>query len=266
MDYNDYFWNASTEELKQGFFYDDEQRVYTCIICGKSFEKGIVYPIGACLYSAKRAVSVHISEAHGSVFDFLLDMGKVYTSLTEHQKALMKLFYSGLSDKEIVQQTSASSTSTIRNQRFVLKERYKQAKVIVAMMELLEERKGDKRMNNRSIETEKSNESLVDIHRTATMIDERYAITQAEKDEVLGRYFNQDNKLLIKDFPVKEKKKIIILQHLSKEFEPNREYTEKEVNEIVGRFYADIPTTRRYLIQYGFLDRKPNGEAYWVKQ
>ncbi len=260
MDATDSFWSASVKELKQGYFFN--KGVYTCLICGQTFEKGIVYPMNEQLYTAKRAVRAHISEAHGSVFEFFIQMGKVYTGLTEHQKALMQMLYQGYSDKEIVNRTEATNTSTIRNQRFVFKEKYKQAKIIVAMTELLEEKRRDRKMN---INTEQ-NDTLVDIHRTATMIDQRYAITQAEKDEVLDRYFDKENHLLIKNFPVKEKKKIIILQQIVKSFEPNRTYTEKEVNAIIGSFYEDIPTIRRYMIQYGFLDRQSDGKAYWVKQ
>lgn len=98
------------------------------------------------------------------------------------------------------------------------------------------------------------------------MIDDRYAITQSEKNEVLNRYFNKDGQLIVKNFPAKEKKKIIILQHLAKEFDQNKIYSEKEVNAVIKNYYDDISTIRRYLIQYGFLDRKTNGEGYWVKQ
>lgn len=254
------FWEATVEELKAGFYYNKSKKAYVCLICEKSFKKGIVYPVCDVLHTAKGAVSAHIENNHGDIFEFFLAMGKVYTGLTENQRELMRFFYQGLTDREIVDKTNATSTSTIRNQRFALREKYKQAKIIVAMTELLEERR-----NNMKNEKQSQNETLVDFHRTATMIDERYAITSAEKEEVLSRYFDSENRLIIKTFPAKEKKKIIILQHLAEEFEHGKKYTEKEVNAIIENFYEDIPTIRRYLIEYGFLDREKDGRAYWLK-
>jgi len=256
-----YFWKASVEELKRGYMYDMENKRRVCLVCGAQFEDGIVYPIGEALYTSERAAAVHCAEAHGGMFDFFLGMRKVYTGLTEHQTDLMRMLYDGLTDKEIVTRTDATSTSTIRNQRFAFREKYKQAKIIVALAELLE---AQRECGKRAVEDDK--EGLIDIHRTATMLDERFAITQAEKEEVLNRYFDTEGKLVVKAFPAKEKKKIIILQRIVQDFTPNRMYTEKEVNEVVGIYYADIPTVRRYLIQYGFLDREKDGSTYWVKQ
>ena len=250
----DYFWQASVEELKAGYYFD--QGAFYCLICGAYFEEGIIYPQEEKLYTAERAVQAHICSEHSSPFDYYLKMSKVYTSLTEHQKALMKLFYAGKTDKEIAEITGATNTSTIRHQRFVMKEKYKQAKIIVAMAELLEEKKQARKNQE---------DELIEVHRTATMLDARYAITKAEEDEVLARYFDEENRLLIKNFPVKEKKKVIILKHLTKQFERNRAYTEKEVNEVIKRFYEDFSTVRRYLVQYGFLDRTKDGSAYWLK-
>lgn len=252
----DYFWKASVKEIKQGYFYNEKTEVYTCLICEKEFEDGIIYPMGCGLCSAKKAIELHIQEEHSSMFDYLLEMGKSYTSLTELQKQLMRMFYDGYSDKQIVEMTKANSTSTIRNQRFSFREKYKQAKVIVAMMELLEEKRENK-LNG--------DEKLMDIHRTATMIDERYAISEAEEKEILNRYFNENNELIVKDFPAREKRKIIILKHLTKEFDREKKYSEKEVNNILKNFYDDIATIRRYLIEYGFLERTKDGKAYWVK-
>ena len=190
----------------------------------------------------------------------LLSFGRVYTGLSEGQTALAKLAYSGLSDKEIMEATGAGSISTIRNQRFAIREKYKQAKILLTLVELMEEKMVQLK------QTRKINpaENLVDFHPAATCIDERFAITQKEKDEVLSRYFDESGALRIKNFPVKEKKKIIILQRLMDNFQPGRSYTEAEVNGILGRYYEDFVTVRRYLIQYGFMARDKTGENYRV--
>ena len=65
-------------------------------------------------------------------------------------------------------------------------------------------------------------------------------------------------------FPSKQKKKVTVLRHLLKRFDVRREYTEKEVNEILKTAYPDYVTLRRYLIEYGFMGRVRDGSRYWV--
>lgn len=257
---DDLFWSAPIEALKRGHLRDPGSAAHICLLCGERFDEGTIYPRGGALHTADKAVELHVRDAHGEMFQYLLTMNREYTGLTERQAQLMALFHEGLSDKQIVAASSATSTSTIRNQRFALREKYKQAKIVVAMMELLEERLERNKMSEPD-----RGEELAQIHKTASMIDERYAITEAEKAEVLGRYFDADGNLMVKVFPAREKRKVIILQHIAGLFEPNRHYTEKQVNEIVQRFYADTATVRRYLIEYGFLDRTKDCGTYWVK-
>jgi hypothetical protein len=161
------------------------------------------------------------------------------------------MFHEGLSDKTIAGEVGASA-STIRNQRFSFREKAKQAKIYLAMMEILEER-----MKN------ETDEQLIPIHRGATNIDERYAITESEKKEYIGKYF--DGKRLLQ-FPTRQKRIIVILQHIVLNFEENRKYTEKEVNEILKAFFGDYVTLRRYLIEYGFMERTQDCHEYWRKR
>lgn len=82
---------------------------------------------------------MHIQNEHTSMFDYLLNMDKKFTGLTDLQKKMVQFFYMGLNDKEIVKELDGGSTSTIRNHRFTLREKMKQAKVFLALMELSEE-------------------------------------------------------------------------------------------------------------------------------
>lgn len=252
------FWNTTIGELKQGYKTGDD--IYTCLICGEAFQQGIIYNINNTLYDAQKAVETHIATTHPNIFKFYLGFGRVYTGLSEGHTELAKLFYKGHTDKEIVEITGANSISTIRNQRFAIREKYKQAKILVTLVELMEEKIQQQKQERKTSNSEK----LIDFHPGATCIDERYAITQKEKDDVLARYFNKNGQLIIKIFPAKEKKKIIIMQKIMENFRPGRNYTEKEVNEILQAFYEDFVTIRRYLIQYGFLARDKNGTNYRV--
>ena len=95
------------------------------------------------------------------------------------------------------------------------------------------------------------------------MVDERYVITEKEKENVLKNYI-VNNKII--KIPRAEKKKIIILQYLLLKFQINNRYTEKQVNEILKNMNEDFVSLRRYLIQYGFMNREDDGSAYWVNE
>jgi len=251
-DLSERFWSASVEEMKQGFVYESELDQYVCLICGQTVEVGVIYPHEGVLYEASRYIKVHMEHQHGSVFAYLLGLGKKVTGLTDLQRTLLGLFHEGLSDNEIVKQLDGGSTSTIRNHRFTLREKEKQAKVYLALMSLAEA-KTPKR------------ERLISVPRTATVVDERFAMTEAENDEILATYFPDGPEGELKEFPKKEKRKIAILRHLTRKFTANRRYTEQQVNEILGRVFPSDPVVlRRYLIEYGLLKRKADGSEYWV--
>jgi len=98
------------------------------------------------------------------------------------------------------------------------------------------------------------------------MIDDRYHITEDENEKLLVKYFPEGTDGPLKTFHMKEKSKIAVLRELVKRFHEGRTYTEKEVNEILKSAYDDFATIRRYLIEYGFMDRKADCSAYWVKE
>lgn len=253
MNNEDVFWGADVKELAQGYRYEEQTQIFQCLICHQHFEKGIIYPHEGILLEAERAVKQHIIDEHESMFHYLINLNKRFTGLTDQQKTIIPLFYQGLSDKEVVDQMEGvGSISTVRQYRFKLKERMRQAKTFLAIMSLLES------------QTTGENQ-FMPIHKGATMVDDRYAITTEEQEKFISTYFNSDG--LLKEFPKKEKRKIIILNELVKRhFQTGREYTEKEVNAILKPIYHDFVTIRRYLIEYGFLDRHQDGAAYWVKQ
>ncbi len=250
MNITDLFWNASCEELKNGFI--EVESHYTCLLCGKKIEKGIVYPYESIFYEAKRYMRLHIRQEHRSVFEYLINMDKKLTGLSNHQNQLLRLFYEGKRDDEVQKEMGIGSSSTIRNHRFVLKEKERQAKVFLVLMELLKE-------NN------PKSQGLIPPHLTAKMVDERYSITEKENEKILKKYFINGPEGQLETFDMKEKSKLAVLRQIVKRFEANRIYSEKEVNEILKNVYKDFVLIRRYLIEYGFLDRKPDGSGYWVK-
>lgn len=252
MDNSERFWNASVEQLKRGYVQEGEY--YICLLCGQSFEKGIIYPDGesGILYEAEKFARVHIERVHGSVFDHLIGLDKKMTGLTEHQNRLLQLFYQGKNDAEIQRELGIGSASTIRNHRFALKEKERQAKVLLTVMELLKEK-------------DSHAPSFVNVHVTAKWVDDRYNLTRAENEKILNQYFPDGKDGPLKKFPLKEKQRLAVVRHIAARFPGGRIYTEKEVNGILQEIYDDYAILRRYLIEYGFMDRKPDGSEYWLK-
>ncbi|MEK8213553.1 DUF2087 domain-containing protein [Paenibacillus sp. FSL L8-0463] len=248
------FWNASIEELKQGYIYETRDRsgIYTCLVCGEEYEKGIIYKVDNHYYEAEKYAALHVANVHGTMFNWLLGMDKKLIGLTDLQKGLLLAFHQSLSDGEVAKELGIGSTSTVRNHRFTLREKVKQAKLFLAVMELAEEKPG-------------VSSPFVSIPRSTSMVDERFAITEEENAEILGTYFKEGLDGPLSEFPKKQKRKAAILRQLIKRFAAGRKYSEKEVNAILGEAFPDHVTLRRYLIDYGLLDREDDGSSYWVK-
>jgi hypothetical protein len=97
------------------------------------------------------------------------------------------------------------------------------------------------------------------------MVDDRYFTTKAEEEKIITAAFESLQPLKLKFFSPKEKKKIVILRKIAGQFEEGRKYNEKEVNSILKVIYEDFATIRRYLIEYGFMERTNDCKEYWLK-
>lgn len=248
------FWDATIEEIKKGYIELEER--YKCIICEEEFVKGRIYEVDSMLYDSKKAVELHILEKHSSTLKYLLGMNPSFTGVTEIQRELLVLIASGLTDKEIAIKLGVAQ-STIRNHRFKLREKEKQARLFLAMMELI------------SANTEKKvnildKDIICDAHKTATTLDDRYNITDKERESTIKNYMDESG--AIKTFPAKEKKKIIILSEVVKNFSKGKKYSEREINRILQRIFEDYATIRRSMVEYGFIERSNDCSSYWVKE
>ncbi|MBS6500106.1 MAG: DUF2087 domain-containing protein [Clostridium sp.] len=117
--------NATIEDFKRGYLWDNKKGEFICLICGKNI--GINTDI----------INDHML-THGSPVERLLMLDKKYTGLTEIQKELLDMLSSKCSDKEIASNL-ACTESTVRNIRFSLRERARQARAFLAIMELVDE-------------------------------------------------------------------------------------------------------------------------------
>lgn len=80
-----------------------------------------------------------------------------------------------------------------------------------------------------------------------------------DKDAVLRSFVAPDGSL--KSIPTKIRKRLVVLDHVSQEFEPGEKYDETSVNNLLRPYHPDVAALRRYLVEEGFLDRADG--VYW---
>jgi biotin operon repressor len=88
-----------------------------------------------------------------------------------------------------------------------------------------------------------------------------------ERQKVLATFMDKDGH--VKELPVQRKRKLYVLQEILKRFEPGRNYTEKEVNEIIKAVFEDYCTVRREFIMNNYMSRENaiyrlNPEDQWL--
>ena len=86
---------------------------------------------------------------------------------------------------------------------------------------------------------------------------ERFSDDPAE-DAVLTA-FVRDGRLT--SIPAQHSKRLVVLRHLVRVFEPGVRYREREVNALLAVWHPDVAALRRYLVDEGLLSREA-GE-YW---
>ena len=241
MQRNQLLAQASVDDLKRGYVFDVTQDRFLCLCCGFKTEPGQIYRTADAYYDAEKFIRIHIDTEHGSALQILLQLDKRWTGLTELQTQLINLFAGGVSDQEIANQLGTGSVSTIRNHRFLLREKLKQAKCFLAIGELMEE-----------LSQTKSTVPMAKIPATVS----------AEEQKIIATYFPQGIDGPLTTYPGREKRRLIILRQLAERFVPHRAYSEKEVNAILSATYEDHVLLRRQLIDYGFLSRRPDGSEY----
>jgi DNA-binding HxlR family transcriptional regulator len=74
----------------------------------------------------------------------------------------------------------------------------------------------------------------------------------AYREKVLEAFFKRGRLVSI---PAQRKKREIVLRRLVEEFAPERDYPEREVNQVLVEFHDDVATLRRELIGYKMMKR-----------
>jgi hypothetical protein len=85
-----------------------------------------------------------------------------------------------------------------------------------------------------------------------------HGAVDAEEATVL-RTFMPSGRL--EQIPAARGKRLVVLDHICRVFEPGVRYPEREVNALIKAFNPDYAAVRRYLVDEGFLARE--GGTYW---
>lgn len=236
----------TVDDYAQGFHFDVSTNTYKCLICNAEYSDLEVYPVDEKYLSAKGAMLKHITDAHGSVPIAMTSIDRQYVGLSESLHQYAQLLAKGYTDEEI-SDTLKLHPSTLRNYRHKLREKTRQAKMLLAL--------------SRSIGLQPL--PSTPIHANAKQVDDRYDFTDKEANTVIANYFTASGELTT--IPSKAKKKIICLQHIAKNFKLGRIYREVEVNTVLQRIYEDHVSIRRALIEYGLMTRTSDGASYTRK-
>lgn len=247
---NDFFWDASLTELKQGYKEFDDY--YICLLCGRVIEKGIVYPYEKAFYEAERFMRVHIEHQHQSVFSKLIKLDKRYTGLTDRQKDLLSLLYEGKSDQEVQEELEIGSASTVRHHRFVLKEKERQAKVLLALSELLNER-------------ELYKVAFVPPYKAAQLLENDSSLEEQDRQKTMQAFFPDGTSGRLKEIPSTEKARRIIIEEIAKRLDGSAVYSEIELHGQLTEIYGDSQALISCLIEYELLGCTGDRNQYWLK-
>lgn len=110
------------------------------------------------------------------------------------------------------------------------------------------------RLNSRQLE--RMSRVMLSRERVADLADAPPALSQDQK--ILARFLDGDR---LRAIPAKQKYQLIVMQWLVALFEPDRRYSEQEVNALLAQRHDDTAYWRRRLVSFGFMARESG--IYW---
>jgi len=75
---------------------------------------------------------------------------------------------------------------------------------------------------------------------------------KSKRQKVVSNFVKGEH---IENMPAQRSKRKYLLEYILAQFEPNKTYTEKQVNKIISRFHDDFCTVRREFIAEKMMDR-----------
>ncbi len=129
----------SIKDLINGYVYIEKERKYICLFCGEIFDEDFIYrsKFSNNLINGRRAVKEHIELKHGGSFNFLINLDKSLTGLTDRQREIFKLLFKE-EDNRVISEKMNTTPATIRSYKYKKKERIRQSKVFLAIAALID--------------------------------------------------------------------------------------------------------------------------------
>jgi len=131
------FKELTVAELARGYVKDEEKCAYVCIFCGDVFEEGIVYNFHGRMLTAERAAAEHVIDSHGGVFNGLVNLDRQINGLSDSQRDILECMYMEKDNKEISKELGIS-TATVRTHKFNIQKMKREAKILLALLEQIE--------------------------------------------------------------------------------------------------------------------------------
>jgi hypothetical protein len=78
-----------------------------------------------------------------------------------------------------------------------------------------------------------------------------------DESVLLDRYVDADGRLVV--MPRRRSDRLIVYRHIAESIEPGRDHDEQSINTCLRPFHDDVAMLRRYLVDEGFLVRRPPG-------
>jgi hypothetical protein len=103
---------------------------------------------------------------------------------------------------------------------------------------------------------EAMNRDLFSRENLATLVDDTSENVWEQK--VLQTFLEGER---IKDLPSRHKKRLVVLKWLANQFEVGARYSEPEISERLEHYNPDYASLRRYLVDYGLMEREKG--VYW---
>lgn len=98
--------------------------------------------------------------------------------------------------------------------------------------------------------------------------------TKISKSDFINRLNKLCGKSDLIQFPKNHTDRFVLLESIALTFKPQKKYSEKSINETVAEWienmakesYLDHVTLRRYLVDFGLIERDPAGHQYHVSE
>ncbi|MEY8261565.1 LuxR C-terminal-related transcriptional regulator [Oscillospiraceae bacterium 50-60] len=131
------FKELSIEEMVRGYTENPVTGSLRCVFCCEVFERGLIYTSRGRTVTAERAAEEHMLDEHDGAFYGMLRLGKAIHGLSESQQDILEGMYLEKDNRELGEEMGISA-ATVRTHKFNIQRMKREAKILLAMLEQIE--------------------------------------------------------------------------------------------------------------------------------